>query len=108
MDITEWLQWFLKCLNRAVTTTDTTLAEVVRKAKFWERPATKTINDRQKVMLNKILDEFERKVTFGKRAMMTKVSQDTAMRDVQDLVDRGLLAKEPAGGRSISYVLVEE
>lgn len=108
LDITEWLQWFLLCLDRALAVTDNTLAEVMRKAKFWDRAATKTVNDRQKLMLNKMLDGFKGNVTSSKWAIINKVSQDTATRDLQDLVERGLLAKEPAGGRSTAYVLIEE
>lgn len=108
LDITEWLQWFLACLDRAIAATDNTLATVMRKAKFWERPATLTINDRQKLMLNKLLDGFEGKLISSKWAKITKVSQDTAVRDIQDLIERGLLIKEDAGGRSTSYLLKEE
>lgn len=108
LDITEWLQWFFGCLDRAITATDTTLAAVMRKAKFWERPATQTINDRQKLMLNKLFDGFQGKLTSSKWATITKISQDTAIRDIQDLIDRGLLMKEAAGGRSTSYILKEE
>ncbi|SEA03677.1 Fic family protein [Chitinophaga terrae (ex Kim and Jung 2007)] len=108
LDITEWLHWFIQCLDRAITDTETTLAGVIRKAKFWERPATQTVNARQKLMLNKILDGFDGKLNSGKWAKITKVSSDTATRDLQDLVERGLLVKEPAGGRSTSYILREE
>ncbi|SDH26620.1 Fic family protein [Chitinophaga filiformis] len=108
LNITEWLQWFLACLNRAIAATDNTLAAVMRKAKFRERPATQTINDRQKLMLNKLLDGFEGKLISSKWAKITKVSQDTAVRDIQDLIERGLLIREDAGGRSTSYILKEE
>ena len=108
LDITEWLEWFLACLNRSITATDTTLATVKRKAKFWERTTTQTINDRQKLMLNKLLDGFEGKLTSAKWGIITKVSQDTAIRDIQDLIERDLLVKEDAGGRSTSYLLKEK
>lgn len=107
LDITEWLQWFLGCLDRAIAATDTTLAAVMRKAKFWERPATQTISGRQKRMLNKLLDGFEGKLTSSKWATITKTSQDTAIRDIQDLIERGLLVKEAVGGRSTRYILKE-
>lgn len=107
LDITAWLLWFLACLDRAVSASDTTLAAVIRKAKFWENPAAQTINDRQRLMLNKLLDGFHGKLTSSKWATITKTSQDTAVRDIQDLVERGLLTKEAAGGRSTSYVLNE-
>jgi len=108
LDITEWLEWFLSCLNRSITATNTTLAAVMRKAKFWERATNQTINDRQKLMLNKLLDGFEGKLTSAKWGLITKVSQDTAIRDIQDLIECGLLVKENAGGRSTSYLLKEE
>ncbi|MVT08577.1 Fic family protein [Chitinophaga tropicalis] len=108
LDITAWLEWFLRCLNRSITVTDYTLAAVMRKAKFWENPASQTVNDRQKLMLNKLLDGFRGKLTSSKWAVITKTSQDTASRDIQDLIERGLLIKEPAGGRSTGYILREE
>ena len=107
MDITKWMGWFLGCLGRAIDAADTTLAGVIKKAKFWEQPATHTLNDRQKLMLNKLLDGFHGKLSSSKWAKITKTSQDTAIRDIQDLINRQLLAKEPAGGRSTSYLLKE-
>jgi len=108
LDITEWLEWFLACLNRSIAATDKTLAAVMRKAKFWERATAQTINERQKLMLNKLLDGFEGKLTSAKWGLITKVSQDTAIRDIQDLIEYGLLVKENAGGRSTSYLLKED
>jgi Fic family protein len=108
LNITQWLIWFLQCLDRALAATDTTLAEVMRKAKFWERPAAQDVNDRQRLMLNKMLDGFDGKMNSSKWVKITKVSPDTATRDLQDLVERGLLEKEAAGGRSTSYILIEE
>lgn len=105
LDITEWLLWFVRCFRRALMVTHMTLAEVVRRAQFWDQPSTQSLNERQRKMLNKMLDGFEGKVTSSKWAKITKVSQDTAVRDLQDLVDKGLLKKEAAGGRSTSYVL---
>lgn len=107
LDVTLWMEWFLSCLGRAIQATDATLAGVIRKAKFWEQPALETINERQRTMLNKLLDGFYGKLTSSKWAAMTKTSQDTAVRDIQDLIDRGLLEKEAAGGRSTSYILKE-
>ncbi|WP_126243999.1 Fic family protein [Chitinophaga rhizosphaerae] len=104
LDITEWLLWFLQCLGRALSATHTTLADILRKTKFWDLPGAQSINDRQRLMLQRMLDGFEGKVTSSKWAKITKVSQDTAIRDLQDLVERGLLEKEAAGGRSTSYV----
>ncbi|WP_212006670.1 Fic family protein [Chitinophaga sp. HK235] len=108
LDITAWMEWFLSCLHRAIVATDNTLAAVIRKAKFWENPATKSINDRQKMMLNRLLDGFHGKLTSSKWATITKTSHDTAIRDIQDLIERGLLIKGPSGGRSTSYILKEE
>ncbi|MFB6455046.1 Fic family protein [Chitinophaga sp. Hz27] len=108
LDITTWIQWFLECLNRAIIATDSTLADVMRKTKFWESPAIHGINDRQRLMLNKLLDGFDGNLHSGKWAKITKVSPDTATRDIQDLVERGLLVKQAAGGRSTSYILRED
>jgi len=105
LDITEWLTWFLQCLDRAFSATDGTLATVIKKAKFWEHPATQNLNSRQQLMMNKLLEGFEGKLTSSKWAKIAKCSQDTAIRDIQDLVERGVLVKEAAGGRSTSYGL---
>src|SRR5437660_10939020 len=107
LDITEWMTWFLDCIDRAIEGTETTLADVFRKARFWERNAGKQINDRQRLMLNKLMDGFEGKLTSSKWAKLTKSSQDTAHRDIQSLIDQGLVAKDPGGGRSTSYSLVQ-
>lgn len=105
LDITEWLEWFLICYDRALSNTDQTLAKVMQKAKYWENTATANINDRQRLMLNKLLDGFEGKLNSSKWAKITKCSQDTAGRDISTLVEKGLLLKEAAGGRSTSYIL---
>lgn len=105
LNITDWLNWFLGCLDRSLTTAEDTLAAVLNKARYWEWLATKTINDRQRLMLNKLLDGFEGKLTTSKWAKMAKCSQDTALRDMQQLVEQGILVKEAAGGRSTSYGL---
>lgn len=105
LDITGWLVWFLECLNRALHNTDETLALVFKKAKFWDNHATTILNARQRTMLNKLLDGFNGKLTSGKWATITKTSQDTAGRDIQDLIAKGILEKEMAGGRSTSYTL---
>lgn len=108
LDITEWLLWFLNCLSSALTATDHTLAKVLAKARFWESIRTTAINERQQLMINKLLDGFEGKLNSSKWAKIAKCSTDTALRDIQDLMDKGILQKEPAGGRSTSYVLVVE
>lgn len=105
LDITPWLEWFLGCLDRAFDGTEETLASVLRKARFWEAHADISFNDRQRLMLNKLLDGFEGKLTSSKWAKVAKCSQDTALRDILDLVNHGILAKDPGGGRSTSYSL---
>jgi Fic family protein len=107
MDITTWLQWFIACLGRALDGTEITLAAVLRKARFWEAWTRVPLNDRQRLMLNKLLDGFEGKLTSTKWATITKCSHDTASRDIQGLIDAGILVKDAAGGRSTSYSLRE-
>lgn len=106
LDITPWLAWFLGCLDRAFSGAETILAAVFEKAEFWKRHAAIRINDRQRDMLNRLLDGFAGKLTSSKWAAVEKCSPDTALRDIQDLVDHGILAKDEAGGRSTSYSLV--
>lgn len=105
MDITRWLSWFLDCLNRAIVATDETLGAVLKKAGFWEKHASTPLNQRQTFMLNKLLDGFEGKLNSSKWAKMTKTSADTALRDIQDLMNKNILIKESSGGRSTGYVL---
>lgn len=107
LDVTEWMEWFLGCLDRAITGTESSLAGVFRKAKFWENAAEKSINDRQRLILNKLLDGFEGKLTSTKWAKLAKCSQDTAQRDIQALIDQKILVKDAAGGRSTSYSLTD-
>ncbi|MDZ4364004.1 Fic family protein, partial [Brevundimonas sp.] len=107
LDITPWITWFLACLDRAFDGAEDTLAAVLRKATYWERFAAEAINDRQRRIVNALLDGFEGKLTSSKYAKITKASQDTATRDINDLVERGMLVKNAAGGRSTSYSLVE-
>jgi len=105
MDITVWLQWYCECLINALEATDDTLAKVLSKAKFWEKHAATIINERQKLMINKLLDNFFGILNTSKWAKITKCSQDTALRDIQDLIEKGILIKESGGGRSTSYKL---
>ena len=116
LDITTWLEWFFACLDRALMATDETLGGVMKKAKFWETHSGAQFNDRQQLMLNKLLDHFDRvlpgasaeahgKLTSSKWAKMAKCSHDTALRDIQDLVEQKVLVKDPAGGRSTNYLL---
>ena len=106
LDITEWMTWFLECLGRAIGGAEDSLAAVFRKDQFWKTHVQLALNERQKSMLNKLLDgAFEGKLTSSKWAKMAHCSQDTAQRDIRDLMDHGILEKEPAGGRSTSYLL---
>jgi Fic family protein len=105
LDITLWLEWFLDCLGRALAGSDTALSGVMRKARFWEKFARTGLNERQIKVLNRMLDGFEGKMTSSKWAQLAKCSQDTAYRDIQDLIARGALKRNPAGGRSTSYEL---
>jgi Fic family protein len=105
--MTEWINWFLICLDRAMAGTDDRLVTVMKKARFWEKHSASPLNDRQRIILNKLLDGFEGRLTSSKRVKITKSSQDSAVRDINDLVQRGVLVKEPGGGTSTSYVLAE-
>ncbi len=107
IDITAWLVWFLVCLNRALDTTESTLAGVFKKARFWESHPAGSMNERQRMMINKLFDGFEGKFTSSKWARIAKCSQDTAHRDILELVEKGILIKDSAGGRSTSYLLRE-
>ncbi len=108
LDITSWLAWFLGCLSRALDGAETVLSSVLTKARFWERHTETTFNDRQRTVLNRLLDGFEGKLTSSKWAKLAKCSQDTAGRDIDDLLQRGILKRNPGGGRSTSYSLAED
>lgn len=105
LDVTPWMVWFLVCLGRAFEETEATLAAVLHKAQFWQKHADGNINERQRLLLNKILDGFDGKLTSSKWARIAKCSQDTAIRDIKDLVAQGVLEKDAGGGRSTSYSL---
>ena len=105
MDVTAWLAWFLDTLHRAVDQAQYTLDAVLTKARFWQRWAATPINERQIKLLNKLLDGFEGKLTSSKWAAIAKCSMDTALRDINDLLARGVVRKLEAGGRSTSYEL---
>jgi Fic family protein len=107
MDITPWMDWFLGCLGRAIDGAQTTLSAVLAKARFWERAQGVPLNDRQRLVLNRLLDGFEGKLTTSKYAQLAKCSQDTALRDILPLVERGILVRNPEGGRSTSYALAQ-
>jgi Fic family protein len=105
MNITPWMDWFLACLTRAIEGAQVTLTGAIAKAHAWEKLPDVPLNDRQRLMINRLLDGFEGKLTSSKWAVMTKSSPDTALRDILQLVERGILIKNPAGGRSTSYSL---
>ena len=105
LDITPWLEWFLGCLNRAIEGAETTLSSVLYKAGYWKILNSFSLNQRQKKVLSRMLDGFEGKLTSSKWATITKTSPDTALRDINDLVEKGILARGDAGGRSTSYLL---
>jgi len=108
VDVTRWQEWFLGCLQRAIEGSKETLYAVMAKARFWDQFAKAPLNDRQIKVLNKLLDSFEGKLTSSKWAKMAKCSQDTATRDIKNLIGRGALKKDPGGGRSTSYSIVEQ
>jgi len=105
LDVTAWHDWFLHCLERALEGTQGTLTVVLDKASFWKRFATEPLNERQIKVLNRLLDGFDGKLTTSKWAKLAKSSQDTAYRDILDLIERGALVKDASGGRSTSYSL---
>lgn len=107
MNITPWMDWFLGCLDRAIRGAQVTIGPVLSKARFWEAFEDFPINARQRLVLNRLLDGFEGKVTTSKWAKLAKCSQDTALRDIMVLVERGILVRSPEGGRSTSYGLAK-
>lgn len=107
MDVTGWLVWFLEMLHRAVNQAQQSLDAVLAKSRFWQRPELLSLNDRQLKLVNRLLDGFEGKLTSSKWATIAKCSPDTALRDINDLLARGVLRKMDAGGRSTGYVLAE-
>ncbi|MCP4769036.1 MAG: Fic family protein [Gammaproteobacteria bacterium] len=105
LDVTDWLEWFLGCLLRAIQGADVTLSAVLTRARFWQRWSDTPMNDRQIKLLNRLLDGFEGKLTTSKWAKIGRCSPDTALRDITDLLNRGILLKSDAGGRSTNYEL---
>lgn len=105
MDVTAWMDWFLGCLGRAIDGAEAIVGAVLVKARFWERVRGVPLNERQMLVLNRLLDDFEGKLTTSKYARLTKSSQDTALRDILFLVERGILVRGLEGGRSTSYAL---
>jgi Fic family protein len=107
LDVTAWLEWFLGSLSRSLARSEGTMGAVLRKARFWEKHATAVLNERQILMLNRLLDGFEGKLTSSKWAKLCKCSQDTAYRDILQLIDAHILGKNEAGGRGSAYELIE-
>lgn len=104
-DITEWLDWFLHCLKNAMLATENTTQKILKKAEFWKLHEHTAINERQRLMLNKLFDRFEGKLQTSKWAKITKASTDTALRDIKDLVAKGILQQTKEGGRNSNYEL---
>ena len=107
LDVTLWMEWFLACLGRAIDGAQTTLSAVLQKARFWRTLGDVPIDERQRLVLNRLLDGFEGNLTTSKWAKIAKCSSDTALRDIAELVDRRILVRNPAGGRSTSYTLAK-
>jgi Fic family protein len=105
LDITEWIKWFLNCLIKSLKSTDSVLVRVLFKANFWTKHSKTLINERQRKLLNMVLDGFDGKLTSSKWAKIAKCSKDTAIRDINDLIDKNILQKESAGGRGTNYEL---
>lgn len=106
LDITDWIVWFLNCLINALKSTDLILTKVLFKADFWQKHIDTAINDRQRKLLNRLMDGFDGKLTSSKWTKIAKCSKDSAVRDINDLIDKGILQKEVAGGRSTNYELI--
>jgi len=105
-DITEWLDWFLHCLKNAMLATEDTTQKIVRKAEFWKLHQHTAINERQRLIINKLFDGFEGKLQTSKWAKIAKTSTDTALRDIKDLIQKGILQQTSEGGRNANYELV--
>jgi Fic family protein len=104
-DVTEWMQWFLMCLKNALLTTQGSLESILRKHEFWKIHEHTELNDRQRKILNKLFEDFDGKLKSSKWAKITKCSPDTALRDIKDLMEKGILRMEEQGGRSTNYEL---
>jgi Fic family protein len=105
MDVTRWMEWFLGCLTRAIEGAQVALSGVIARARYWEKLRDVLLNERQRLVISRMLEGFEGKLTTSKWAALTKSSNDTALRDIQQLVERGILVRNTAGGRSTSYSL---
>jgi len=107
VDITAWLEWFIGCLDRAVDGADGTLGAVLNKARVWQRINRQPVNERQRLVINRMLNEFKGFLSTSKYAKLSKCSTDTALRDIRELLERGILVQNPGGGRSTSYRLAD-
>jgi Fic family protein len=105
-DITEWIDWFLHCLKNAMLSTENTTQKILRKAEFWALHEHTPINERQRLMINKLFDGLEGKLQTSKWAKITKISTDTALRDIKDLVEKGILRQTNESGRNVNYELI--
>ena len=106
-DITEWLHWFLLCLLNAMKATENTTQKILKKAAFWKLHENTAINERQRKILNMLLSDFEGKLQTSKWAKINKTSTDTALRDIKDLISKGILQQTNEGGRNANYALVD-
>lgn len=106
-EITEWLVWYLNCLHRALQSSINSIQKVLHKTEFWDNHKETVLNARQRLMINKLFDGFEGKLKSSKWAKITKCSSDTALRDIKDLIGKGILKQEESGGRSTNYELNE-
>lgn len=106
LDITEWVVWFLNCLQKSILANTELLSEILKKARFWDYHRQTRFNERQHKLLNKLMDDFKGKLTTSKWAKIAKCSSDTALRDIQDLIKKNVLTKEDSGGRSTNYQLI--
>lgn len=104
-DITEWLNWFLQCFKKALLETENTLQKILCKSAFWKIHEKTPLNERQRLLLNKLLNGFDGKLKSSKWAKIAKCSSDTALRDIKDLIEKGILRQEQSGGRSTNYEL---
>ena len=107
LNITGWLEWFLACLDRSLDSAGVTLASVLRKASYWERINRNPVNERQRLVINRLLDNFKGFLTASKYARLSKCSTDTALRDTRELLKRGIVVRNAGGGRNTSYRLSE-
>jgi Fic family protein len=107
MDVTPWMEWFLACLDRAIEGAQVALGTVLAKARFWESVAGIALNHRQRLVLNRLLNGFEGKLTTSKYGKLARCSQDTALRDILSLIEHGILVRNEEGGRSTSYALAQ-